>query len=249
MPRAKKTENLPINYAERMRAEADAIAKRIAAPSGDRIKMTSREFTTPDGTTGSVLDVVIVDFISANLWYEELYNPDDPQPPGCFAIGMEPSLLVPSPNSPNRQAESCAICPMNQFGTAITGRGKACKNTRQLALLPADAAELVDEEEPPIWLLSVPPTSLKYFDSYVQVLAAKRKVSPIGVQTQIYLDENSDYAAPRFKAVRPLNNKEVCFYMDRRDEAMKRLLTEPDVTQYQQNEQGRKKTNTRRRSA
>ena len=99
--------NLPVNYEEQLTKEAAEIAKRIAAPTGDRIRINAnRAFITPDGMEGETLEVVIVDFMSSNLFYGGPFDRDNPQPPGCFAIGPEPSLLVPSPNSPNKQAET-----------------------------------------------------------------------------------------------------------------------------------------------
>lgn len=224
--------NLPVNYEEQLAKEAAEIAKRIAAPTGDRIRFNAnRAFITPDNMEGEELEVVIVDFVSSNLFYGGPYDRDNPQPPGCFAIGPEPSMLVPSRNSPNRQADTCATCPNNQFGSSSNGKGKACKNTRLLALVPASALD-TPKEEAPIWVLSVPPTSLKAFDSYAHSLAAKHKTVPAGVITNISLDPASSFAAPRFRVVRPLQSKELGVFLSRREEAEKRLAAEPDVSQY-----------------
>lgn len=224
-PRAKT--NLPVNYAEQLAKEAAEISKRISTPSGDRIRFNSnRLFATPDGGEGEELEVVVVDFVSSNLFYDGSFDRDNPQPPVCFAIGSEPSLLVPSPNSPNKRADTCSACPKNQFGSA--GKGKACKNTRLLAVMPV----AMDGEDPPIWIMSVPPTSMKAFDAYVQTLSAKHKTIPIGVVTRISLDQSVQFAAPRFNVVRPLKAEEFETYMSRREEANTRLTAEPDVTQY-----------------
>ncbi len=222
--------NLPINYDEQLAKEAAEIAKRIATPSGDRIRFNANKgFITPDGSEGETLEVVIVEFYSTNLFYDGAYDRDNPQPPACFAIGPEPSMLIPSSNSPAKQADTCATCPNNQFGSAVNGKGKACKNTRLLALMPASA---IDDNDGPIWIMSVPPTSLKAFDGYVQSLSIKHKTVPVGVITQITLDPESTFAAPRFNVVRPLSSNEIAVFMPRRPEAAKRLATEPDVSQY-----------------
>lgn len=221
------TPNLPVNYEAQMAKEAAEIAKRIAAPSGDRIKFNGNSsISTPDGNEGEALECVVIDFVSANLFYEGAFDRNSPQPPGCFAIGTEPSMMVPSDNSPDKQAESCSICPNNQFGSA--GKGKACKNTRLLAVMPLS----MDGDTPPIWIMSVPPTSMKMFDGYVSSLAVKHKMSPIGMLTEITLDQGVTYAAPRFKAVRPLKAEEFKTYMEQREAAMTRLTVEPDVSQF-----------------
>jgi hypothetical protein len=73
---------------------------------------------------------------------------------------------------------------------------------------------------------------LKAFDAYVKMLATKHKTIPIGVITRITLDQDVQYAAPRFSVVRPLKAEEFETYMNRREEANTRLTAEPDVSQY-----------------
>ena len=229
-PRGKA--QLPVNFQEQLAREASEIAKRISAPTGDRIRFNSnRSLFTPDGSEGEMLEVVVIDFVSANLFYDGPFDRDSPQPPSCFAMGNEPSMLVPSKNSPVTQSTSCAACPNNQFGSAPNGKGKACKNTRLIAVIPVTALD-DPSVEAPIWIMSVPPTSLKAFDSYVHTLSAKHKTIPLGVVTEITLDQSVTFAAPRFNVVRPLTGDEIGVFMPRREEAAQRLATEPDVSQY-----------------
>lgn len=230
MATARAKASVPVNYEAQIAKEASEITRRISAPSGDRIRFNANKaFITPDGMEGDTLEVVIVDFVSTNLFYDGPFDRDNPQPPACFAIGPEPSLLVPSPNSPAKQADTCTACPNNQFGSAPNGKGKACKNTRLLALMPV----LDDPKaEAPIWILSVPPTSLKAFDSYVHGLATKHKTIPVGVVTNITLDPGNSFASPRFDVARPLKGTELGTFMSRREEANQRLTAEPDVSQY-----------------
>ena len=219
----RETSNLPVNYIEQLQNEASTIAAKISAPSGDRIRMVgSQKFVLPDGTEAAEIEGVVVDFMSANLFFEGAFDPKNPAPPGCFAVGPEPSTLVPTNNSPNKQAETCAVCPNNQFGS--NGAGKACKNTRLLAIQPLEGGDH--------YVLSVPPTSIKEFDKYVSTLAAKHRMPPIGVLTKVTLDHNVTYSAPRFDIVRPLTNEEIGPMMEGRLAARERLVAEPDFSQY-----------------
>lgn len=222
--------NLPANYEDRLNAQAAAITSQISKPSGDRVRMKGNQaFVSPDGVEGPELEVVVLGFTSANLFYEGNFNPSAPQPPGCFAIGLNPTEMVPSENSPNKQSDSCSVCPMNQFGSDPGGgKGKACKNTRLLAMMAADA----DDPDAPIAILSVPPTSIKNFDAFAQSVLSKFRKPPIGVVAKITLDQSVTFASPRFEVVRALDKAELGFFMDRQDEAMERLKAEPDVTQY-----------------
>ena len=220
--------NLPVNCQQQLLAEAENIAARVSAPTGDRIRMTKTGFVLPDGTETDTINAVIVEFVSTNSLFETVYDPNNPQPPGCFAVGFEPNSLKPVAASPNKQCDSCTECPMNVFGTATTGRGKACKNSRLLALMSADAAE----NDSPLWTYSVPPTGLPYFDRYVNTLASKHRTVPVGVVTEITLEDCGTYLSPRFRIVRPLSPKELAPYMESREEAKQRLFAEPDFSQY-----------------
>lgn len=218
--------NLPINFREELEKQSQAIKQKIAAPSGDRIRMASGRYVLPSGQEGEEFDAVVIDFVSSNLFYEGNFDRTNPSPPVCFAVGPEPSLLIPVDESPEKQSETCAACPNNQFGSH--GRGKACKNTRLLAVVPVTENGI--EEDAPLWIMSVPPTSIKAFDSYVGKLAVKQRTTPIGLVTRFSLDPTVDYAAPRFEAVRPLEDDELAAVFPMREEALPRLTALPDFT-------------------
>lgn len=230
--RNKPTNNLPINYEDQLSREAAEIAKRLNAPSGDRIRyLGNRGFTTPDGNEGTEIECVIVDFVTANLYYDAAFDSSNPRPPACFAIGPEPKFLVPSPNSPAKQADSCNECPYNQYGTATTGRGKACKNTRLLALVSSTVFD--DPDNTSIWILAVPPASLKAFDRYASTISSKHGIIPVGVLTAIKPNVEVSYASPQFELVRKLTAEELAVVMPLRNAANERLIAEPDTSQYE----------------
>ena len=119
-----------VSIQEALKAQAAAMSDRTAPPSGSSISVTQdKKFKLPDGTTtAGPLQLVIVDFTARNEFYPDAFDPNDIVSPHCFAIGQNPLKLVPSDNSPEKQASDCSSCPMNQFGSQ--GKGKACQNTR-----------------------------------------------------------------------------------------------------------------------
>ena len=135
-----------------------------------KIIRESGQFLTPEGTCFKDLIGVIVDsHLSFGYWE----NKDDKRPT-CFSFdGKVPSEGVEHPLSPK-----CISCPMNQFGSAKEGRGKACKNMRRLVIL-------LDGEQFPI-RLTLPPTSLKPYDEYVCRLRTKG-LPPNAVMTNLSL--------------------------------------------------------------
>lgn len=206
--------------------QIEALKGKTAAAGGSSIRVTQdKQFVMPDGSkTPDPIRVVIVDFTSRNEFYEGNFDKNNITPPACFAIGDIPTQLVPSDNSPSKQADSCANCPMNQFGSR--GAGKACKNLRMLAVLPPDA-----DADTPIWTLKVSPTAIKNFDGYVKNIVRLFDVPPIGVVTTISFDESQDYACLKFSD--PELNENVANFVGRVDEAKEILAQEPDVSAYE----------------
>lgn len=167
----------------RIAAEAETVQETVGRTTGNSIKVDQRNgtFSIPGlGDAESPMDLVIVDYVTQNSYYDSVYNANDPKPPLCFAIGKKLNELKPSPNSPEPQADNCATCPMNEFGTAQNGVGKACKNSRILAVLPPDSAEGED-----LMRLAVSPSGIKSFDKYVNGLSSRDKTIPITRVTEV----------------------------------------------------------------
>lgn len=196
---------------------------------GDVISVNNgkRVFVTPKEQELQEIECHIVDFAYRNEYYVGPYNPKEISPPGCFAIAASSAQLIPSSNSPMRQNETdCATCQQNQFGTSATGAGKACKNTVILALLPVD-----DPANHDIWILKTSPTAIRPFNKYASKISQMNL--PIGVvRTRLFLDPDSSYASVRFEAL-GVEAESIDAVMGRKDEATKRLMEEPDVSQFE----------------
>lgn len=217
----KKTNTSVMNIAEALKAQALANASRVAAPTGNSIRITQdKKFQLPDGTrTEGPLDVVIVDFTSRNEYYDGAYDPNNIASPICFAINPVPKEMVPSANAPEKQCDDCASCPQNQFGSA--GKGKACKNMRVLAVMPPDASE-----DTPVWLLKVSPTAIKGFDAYMAGLN-RLQVAPVQMITEVGFNPGETFASLTFSNPRPNDN--VAVHFARQAEAGEILAAEPEV--------------------
>lgn len=214
-----------VSIQEVLRAQAAAMSEKTAPARGNAIRVTQdKQFLLPDGTkTPGPLQLVIVDFTSKNAFYEGAYDPKAIAPPACFAIGSNPLKMVPSKNAPLAQATECSGCPMDLFGSA--GTGKACKNSRVLAVLPPDA-----DENTPLWTLATSPTANKGFDGFVTSVARVFQMPPVGVIATVSFDENETYAKLVFTDPQP--NPSVGVHFARQDEAREMLAAEPDVSSF-----------------
>jgi hypothetical protein len=128
---------------------------------------------------GNNLDVVIMAAPYRNVYYEGRYDPDNIKNPACFALSDTDEDMKPHPNAAQPQAKDCASCPKGQWKSADTGKGKACKQSRRMVLIPATAlesAELVGKAE--MALLDLPVTSVKNYPNFVNALAASTNLPP-----------------------------------------------------------------------
>jgi len=225
---APKSSTSIVSIQAKIAADVAALASRVDKPSGDTIQVTQdKMFKMPDGTQHpGPLRLVVVDFVAANYFYEGAYDPNNASPPTCFAIGITPTDMSPSANSPEKQAEKCGTCPNNQFGSK--GNGKACKNMRVMAVLPPDA-----DANTPMYILKTSPTANKAFDSYVSAVARTFQRPPYGVITEISFDPSEKYATLRFGNPAPADDDLLEVAFNRQAEARERLLTEPDVSGFE----------------
>lgn len=208
-----------------LRKQMEDNASRVEPGSGKSIRINQdKSFTLPDGTkTREPLELVVVDFVSRNDYYAGAYNKDDIVPPNCVAISPDPKGMIPLKSSPDRQADSCAQCPMNVFGSAPTGAGKACKNSRVLAVLPPEA-----EDDTEIWVLKVSPTAIRGFDGFVASTSRTFQLPPVGVVVKVGFNEAVDY--PSLEFFDPVPNENLAVHMARQEEARDLLMEEPDFT-------------------
>jgi len=234
---ARKGTNV-VNIDQQLSQEAEGIMDTIGTPATNSISVKDKMFSFPDGTVDpGPIQIVIVDYLSKNMFYQGKWDPKNPQPPVCFAIGTKPKELIPSANSPEAQCSDCASCALNQFGS--DGDGKACKNTRFLAVLPADA-----EADTPIMTLSVSPTAIKNFDAYVATIAKLFQAPPLKVITEVSFHPEKTHAQLVFGNPQP--NPDYATHFARREEARVLLNTEPDTSSYV-SEKPKKRAGGRRR--
>lgn len=208
--------------------ELEALKARLAKPSGDKIKISSKQFKLPSGDILDFLDVVIVDFVYFNTYYEGAFDSQNIVPPGCFAISPEQKGMAPSANAPDCQSDcgTCQGCWANEFGSS--GKGKACQNRVLMAILPTDA-----NAETPFSILDISPTAIKGFSSYVASVASGLRRPPYGVVTHIECNPATKYDVAIFSDPQPIEDEGfITMLRARRADARERLLTEPDVSAF-----------------
>ena len=131
-------------------------------PKPPRIKVSreSRIFMMPDGSTSKNLSGILVFHHKARGYWET----EGQKIPTCS------SMDGTTGKNENGKTQICKNCPFNEFGTGKDGYGKACKEMRWIYLL--QDGEVIPSR------ISLPPSSLGKFDSFISALAQKR-IAPV----------------------------------------------------------------------
>jgi len=153
---------------------------RVTGGGSKSIGVSAGGFTVDGEDAGPEMDVVIIDHVNENRYYEDDYDPDNPANPVCFAFGRGAQKMAPHDLSESKQHETCEGCPKNAYGSAGGGRkGKACKNVVRLALITEGDLENVAEAE--VRTLTVSATNVKNYNAFlakIQSLGSGGKVLP-----------------------------------------------------------------------
>lgn len=176
----------------------------------------------PDGK----MNVIVLDHVCENAFYEGRYDPNDPSSPACFAFFRNADEAAPHEKAETPQADACEGCPHNEFGSSDTGRGKACKNIRRLALITEDGME--DIENATVAFLKVPVTSAKEWAGYVNSLNNTLKLPPLAVITELSIvpDSASQFKL-KFKLVEKIEDADVLGALLNKMDGCQRDLVHP----------------------
>jgi len=113
-------------------------------------------FKMPDETKPEKFEAVILDQTPANAWWAiPITETGGNTVPDCFSMDAINSME----NCNKKQSDHCKGCPQNEFGSDDRGKGKACKNMKRLHLIMEDS--LLPRR------LTIPPTSIRAFDTYL----------------------------------------------------------------------------------
>lgn len=163
---------------------------------------------------GNRMVVVILADVMENSFYNKPFEEGVPASPVCFAFAkdeadLEPHTAVDNDSYFERQHEQCQGCPYNEWGSARTGKGKACANVQRLAMIPAGTFSekgsgrsksiefdgLIDDEDhyakAEEAFIKLPVMSVKNYAAYVKQIAADLKRPPHGVFTEVWLEPDA----------------------------------------------------------
>jgi hypothetical protein len=152
----------------------------------------------PDSPATSIDAVIIrMNAGTAKVFYLKGYDPEssEKQKPDCYSNDG----VTPASDAANAQSKKCATCAHNQFGSARQGKGKACADSKRLAIATADQIN-----EP--MLVRVPPASLQSLREFLKTLD-NRGADYNQVLTKISFDMEAESPKLAFRPVGILDDK------------------------------------------
>lgn len=120
--------------------------RQIKVPSGGGKAFEVESDDPDDPEILKEIEAVIIFTHRMNSFWEGEYGNSDNKVPTCSSFDAKTGI-----NIETGEVKNCETCSLNQYGS--DGAGKACKNIRRVYMMLSG--------RPGVYLLSVPPTSIK----------------------------------------------------------------------------------------
>jgi hypothetical protein len=156
-----------MSWQEALKAHAEQAKQRVqklTASTSTMLSFKHGKLRIGGEDLDNPIEVVVLALRGERNYFETEYDPDTPGSPDCYSYDGE----TPHPEAASPQAERCASCQWNEFGTK--GRGKACKEGGRMALVFADQLN-ADLDVVDILQAKTSVNNTKYLRSYTERLA------------------------------------------------------------------------------
>lgn len=182
---------------------------------------------------GNNMDVVVLYASYRNVWYAGAYDRNNIKNPDCFSLSETDEGMVPDPNAANPPNATCGGCPKNAWKSDVkpdgtVGKGKACKESRRLVMMPAGALESVDGvKSAELAILDLPVTSAKNYGALVNTVAATVGAPVWACVTNVKVQPSKNQFEVVLTPIRVAPSKEIILALKARVEDAKRVALEP----------------------
>lgn len=172
-----------------------------------RVKHKGEEhvITNNDGDPAASIQVIMLKAatVLTKQFYAKKYEEGDDGEPDCFSSDG----VRPDPDAKLKQADLCATCPKNVFGSKITDSGKkakACSDTKRVAVVPYP--DIANEAFGGPMMLRLPPSALGDLAAYAQRLKAAG-LPYYGAVTKLAFDLGASYPKIKFTFVSAITDE------------------------------------------
>ena len=221
-------------WEEKLLAEAQAQKETVADIGGGLFaSIRGGKITIGDNVVGKEMACIILANCAGKAYYKNGFNPGQAESPECYAFGAALKGLSPHEQSPEKKCDECDKCKYNEFGSAKTGNGKACKDSIRLIFIEGGslgkngvfipygnkAPDLAKLAKNDAVKLSIPPTSLASFAKYVRAMSEANSRPLFAVHTLIKVDmvskNGADYPEVKFECLGLASKEQIGTLRDR----------------------------------
>ena len=160
-------------------------AKLPSISASHWISAKGGRFSFADNDLGTSIEVVVLNYCYENSLYLKPYDPDNIEPPSCFAVSEGQSGMCPHENVPEPVSDACAQCEYNQFGSAENGKGKACNNVMRLAVVHVDD---VEDPQAQVLFVRISASAITKMGEYLNNLDKVLNAVPFQVVTRLTIE-------------------------------------------------------------
>jgi hypothetical protein len=169
-------------------------------------------------------DVVVLAQQGERAYYEDEFDPSKPQVPTCYSFDG----LAPHPEAQDPQHENCEHCPQNKWRTARRGKGKACRESTRVMLVPAN----VPFKAAPAYQCSFPITSMNSVRDFFGRCANSGKLAPQFRAKLKVVPHPKNFFDASLAIIEPIEHDDMALMIKRVQEARELLCTPyPDLTE------------------
>ncbi len=146
---------------EDMDEEKGIVCRQIKVPSGGGKAFEVEGDDPDDPEVMKEIEAVILFTHRMNSYWEGEFGSEDNKLPVCSSYDAKKGIVLDT-----GEIRDCETCSLNQYGE--DGTGKPCKNIRRVYMMLSGRSEL--------YLLSVPPTSIKDVNKQLARIMGSNKV-------------------------------------------------------------------------
>lgn len=162
-------------------------------------------------------DVRVLAVIGERAWYDGEYDADKTQVPACYALDNN----APHSEVVDPQADTCAECPKNKWGSAPKGRGKACREGARMIVVPAGTPLDIA----PMSMAKIPVTSLAAIQAFTSRCIQAGKLFGECVATLSVTEDKKSFFKVHLNIKEVTNNMDMALLMKKQAEATELALT------------------------
>lgn len=166
--------------------EKGIVCRQIKVPSGGGKAYEIEGDDPDDPEVMKEIEAVILFTHRMNTYWEGDFGSEENKLPVCASFDAKTGVVLET-----GEARNCDTCPLNQY--AADGTGKPCKNIRRVYMMLSG--------RPNIYLLSVPPTSIKEVNKQLARIMGSNKVPYTRMVVKFTLEKTKNKAGVEYSKV------------------------------------------------